>query len=617
MATEMDCSRRIFNLDLPVAGPAGRLLSLVKRPLEKLVGLEELNRFYARVRGSGGGGTRLQFLQSVLENLNTRAAVVPDDMANIPSTGPLVVVANHPFGAIEGILLASLLESIRPDVKVMANYLLERVTEIRDLFIFVDPFGGPDAARSNVRGLREALDWLGDGGVLAVFPAGTVSYLDVRRREIADPQWSDTVARIVRRSGAAVLPVFFEGANSALFQLAGMVHPKLRTAMLPREFLNKRRNTMHIHIGRTIPFNKLKTFDDDRELTEHLRRRTYLLRYRDQANKIPRPPATPMAAYEPIVPAVDPNLLRGEVDALPAESLLIDNNDHRVFISTADRIPSIMQEIGRLREITFRLTGEGTGRSTDLDEFDQTYLHLFVWNRKTSEIISAYRLGMTDRILADEGPRGLYTSTLFNYKPALLRKLNPAIEMGRSFVRPEYQKGFSPLMLLWKGIGQVLMRNPRYRVLFGPVSISNNYNTKSRQLMVTFLQMHNLLPDLAKLLKAKNPWNSKKPMSLTGGDLDEVSELVSEIEADQKGIPILIKQYLKLGGQMLGFNVDPLFSDVVDGLVYIDLLNTDRRVLEKYMGKQGMAQYLRYHTDRALADKSTDARNSGLVGAGA
>lgn len=612
MVARTEAAPKLFSLDIKGHGPANRFLSLVRRPLEKLVGLDGVNEFYHQVRHrTGASPVRHLFLQNVLRQLHTRLNVSPDDLANIPATGPLVVVANHPFGGIEGILLASLLVSIRPDVKVMANYLLHRVPELRDLFIFVDPFGGPQAARNNVRGLRESLNWLEQGGVLAIFPAGTVSYLDVRRREIADPQWSDTVGRIVRRSQASVVPVFFEGSNGALFQLAGLVHPKLRTAMLPREFLNKRRNTMNIRVGRAIAFSKLKAFEDDRDLTEHLRRRTYLLRYRDQSQKS-QPATENSEPYETIIPAVDPALLHKDVAALPASALLVEGGEMRVYLATAHRLPHVLREIGRLREITFRLTGEGTGKSLDIDQYDDYYQHLFIWNEKTSEVVGAYRLGETDRILATRGIHGLYTSTLFKFKPAIIQKLNPALEMGRSFVRPEYQRSFSPLMLLWKGIGAVLVRKPQNRILFGPVSISNNYNTKSRQLMISFLQMQNLLPNLSKLVKAKNPMPLKKVSSIASGDLDEVSELVSQIESDQKGIPVLIKQYLKLGGQMLGFNLDPNFSDVVDGLVYVDLDQTDRRVLEKYMGKEGFAEFAAF----GAAQRAEQAEDQ-LVGAAA
>ena len=591
---------RLFRLDIKGHGPAKRLLSLVRRPLEKLVGLDELNDLYHQVRHcTGTNASHDHFLENVLRRLHTRAKLSPDDLANIPATGPLVVVANHPFGAIEGILLASLLKSVRSDVKVMANYLLDRVPELRDLFIFVDPFGGPHALQKNVRGIRESLKWLDRGGVLVIFPAGTVSHLDVRRREITDPEWSDSIGSIVRRSEASVVPVFFEGSNGALFQLAGLVHPKLRTAMLPREFLNKRRNTLNIHVGRAIGFNKLKAFKEDGELTEHLRRRTYLLRYRNEPQKnrpaASQPGRLPTAdrddPYEPIVDEVDPALLRKDIAALPANDLLVECGDLRVYLATAPRLSNVLREIGRLREITFRSIGEGTGKSIDLDEFDDYYLHLFVWNEKAGQVVSAYRLGETDRILAERGIHGLYTSTLFKFKPAIIGKLNPALELGRSFVRPEYQRNFSPLMLLWKGIAAVLVRNPQYRILFGPVSISNSYNAKSRRLMISFLQMQNMLPDLANLVKAKNPMVFKKVSGFSCGDLGEVSELVSQIESDQKGIPVLIKHYLKLGGQMLCFNLDPSFSDVVDGLVYVDLDQTDRRLLEKYMGQQGLAEF--------------------------
>jgi putative hemolysin len=247
-------------------------------------------------------------------------------------------------------------------------------------------------------------------------------------------------------------------------------------------------------------------------------------------------------------------------------------------------------------------------------------VHLFVWNREKSELVGAYRLGRSDEILARWGKRGLYTSTLFRYPASLVRGLGPAIELGRSFVRPEYQRSFSPLMLLWRGIGQFIANSPRYRFLFGPVSISDDYHPVSRQLIVAFLQANHLLPELAARVKPRRPLRLRtiagvNPRRCAGGcvDLDELGELVQEIEKGQKGIPILLRQYLKLGGQLLGFNVDPDFGHVVDGLILIDLLRTDPRVLIKYMGRKNVESVLAFHGVRL--ETPPRARDAGAPGA--
>ena len=591
----------IFQLDVSIHTPWRRgLFNIVRKPLEKLVGMTEINAIYARSTTGGAGGNSHTFVRNVLSDLNVHCDVSDEDLARIPRGGPAVVVANHPFGGIEGMLLAELLLRVRPDVKVMANFLLNRVPELHDRFIFVDPFGKPESARANVRGLRQALDHVRSGGMLAVFPSGAVSHMDWKTRQIVDPVWSDTIARIIRRAEAVTVPVFFDGANGKLFQLAGLLHPNLRTAMLPKEVLNKRHRRFPARVGTPIPFKKLLAFENDTDLTEQLRQRTYLLKYRGLPKaQVKQSMPTELQTIVDAVPSV---LLNEEINRLPDDCLLAENADLQVYHATADQIPFTLREIGRLREITFRQTGEGTGLSIDLDQFDRHYLHLFLWNKQKCEVVGGYRLGLSDKILASQGAGGLYTTTLFHFNPAIFRKLNPAIELGRSFVRVEYQRAFAPLLMIWKGIGTFVSRNPQYHILFGPVSISNTYSSVSRQLMVAFLKLHSHLPDLSSLVKARIPFCLQSLFSspvanahVAAGDVDGVSDFISEIESDHKGLPILIKHYLKLGGRMLEFNQDPKFSDVVDALIYVDLRKTDRRALERYMGKPEAAAFFEHH----------------------
>jgi putative hemolysin len=514
-------------------------------------------------------------------------------------------VSNHPFGAIDGLMLAWALRQVRPDVKIMANHLLHRIPQLRELFIFVDPFGGESAAARNLGPMRESLRWVKDGGMLAAFPAGEVAHLTLREREVTDPPWNATIAKIVRRTGAAVLPVYFDGHNGRLFQFLGLVHAKLRTAMLPRAVFDKRGEAVEMRIGNVLSPRKLAEFQTDEQLLAYLRRRTFLLQHRPAARGATKQLANGKvvpAMQEPIVAPQDAGLLSAEVAGLPADYVLVEHEEFAVYHAAARQIPVVMQEIGRLREITFRATGEGTGRAIDLDCFDDDYVQLFIWHRGKREIVGAYRLGQTDTILADKGKQGLYTSTLFDYRTALLERLGPALELGRTFVRQEYQRSFAPLLLLWKGIGHYVVRHPRYKMLLGPVSISNTYQSASRQLMVQFLKAHHLMAGLSELVRPRNPfreervsgWDAESVKALVKQS-DDLSELVAELEPDQKGIPVLLKQYLKLGAKLLAVNLDPDFCDVVDGLIVVDLTRTERRVLEKYMGKEGLAGFVRYH----------------------
>ena len=581
--------------------------SMLVRLVQRCVGLRELDRVYRESEAEQGSKL---YYQALLDYLNISWDVSPDDVARIPRTGGLLVVANHPFGLIEGTLLGALFQTLRPDVRIMANQVLERYPKVCELCIPVNPFGGASASRENRRGLRQSLTWLRKGGALVVFPAGEVASLDLKRRAVLDPAWHDNVARLAAMAQVPVLPMYLEGRNGVGFHLAGLLHPRLRTALLLREFLNKAGKTIVVRTGSLVSPKKLDSLPDDAARIDYLRRKTYVLANR-QAPKSGLPFLTPhkisMAAQtddglEPVAQAVDFSLLKGEIARLPAESLLDEQGDQFVYLAKAESIPNIMREIGRLRETTFRAMGEGSGRALDLDEFDAHYLHLFIWNVAKSEIVGAYRLGQSDLILRNFGKRGFYTSSLFSYGRTFLERINPAIEMGRSFVRAEYQKSYAPLLLLWRGVGVYVSRNPQYKMLFGPVSISNDYHPNSRGLMVSFLKEYCRADDLAHFVRARSPFRTKPKKGLDGlgensvaWDIEELSAFISDIETDQKGVPILIKQYLRLGGKLLGFNVDVKFSNALDGLIVVDLLKTDPKFLERYMGKANAAGFLAYH----------------------
>ncbi len=556
------------------AAAAGKLIEnyLLPRQLDRA--------WMEAVQDSSGPSVFASFLTAMA----VRCQCSNDDLARLPKTGPVVIVANHPFGMIEGAILAALSARVRTDFKILANSFLAGVPALHDYVIAVDVSG---AARGNSRSLRAALDWLRGGAMLITFPAGEVSSLQLSNFQIADPAWSENVARLIQLTRASALPAFIHGTNGPGFQMAGLIHPGLRTALLPRELLNKRGRSIRVSIGRPIEPGRFAT-------TEYLWQRTHILHARDTAK-----PWRIESRRAPIAGPVEPAAMRAEVESLSREHLLLESGDYAVYCSSPFGIPNILREIGRLREIAFRKAGEGTGRSLDLDRFDRHYQHLWVWNTKSHEVIGAYRLVGTDSVRAR---RDLYTSTLFRFRAGLLENFHPALELGRSFVRPEYQKNAIALLLLWKGIGQYVARNPRYRVLFGPVSISREYNPASRDLMVSVLSARCGNRKLAALVEPRRKLRSPRLRACDIGrlgsmlaDVDELSEVVADVEPDGKGVPVLIRQYLKVGGEMLAFNVDVDFSDVVDGLVVVDLSRTERPLLDRYLGKSGAESFLEFH----------------------
>ena len=573
---------------------------------EKFIPVDKVRDLYRRVRQHPEGFG----LQNLLAEMRVELRVDAADLGRIPACGPVVVVANHPLGMLDGAVLAVLLTRVRADVKVMTNYLLRDVPELAQHCIFVDPFQGDrnrnvHSVDTNRRALREALAWLKGGGMLAIFPAGEVSHWQLPQGEIADPAWNDTAARLIRRTKAAALPVYFCGRNSVGFHLFGRIHPRLRTAFLLQEFLQQKGRTVEVRVGSEIAGNSLAGIADDREAIEYLRWRTYLLARRSRPEKSwPAAVQSKIAprVQEPIAAAEPAELLSSELYGLLADRCLVETRDLAVYLVKADETPRTLQELGRLREVTFRLAGEGTGKRRDLDRFDLYYWHVLLWHKTKQELVGAYRAGNSSEILAERGVAGLYTSTLFRYDEKIFQKIGPALELGRSFVRPEYQRQYAPLLLLWKGIARLLATHTETPVVFGAVSISNDYTKASREMIYRFFEARMQEDELAGLIEPRHPFRPAglrpwdcRAMCHALRDLEELSEPITDVEADGKGLPILLRQYAKIGGRLLGFNVDQKFSNVLDGLVLVDLRKTTPAVLERYMGREAAVRFRQRH----------------------
>lgn len=599
---------------------------IVKYPFEWFLKFDKINMYYnilVRVPDP------VNFFERALKVLGISYEIDEEELAKIPKEGPLIVVSNHPLGGADGMILGAVLNRVRPDAKVLANSLLSRMRGISPFIIEVDPFGGREAAHRNVSAMKSTIRHLKNGGCIATFPSGTVSYFHLRDMCISDPEWNENIAAIARKTGASILPVFFDGHNSALFYLAGLIHPLLRTIMLPREMLRmSRRRPTRMKVGSVISPRRFEEFETDHELTAWLRISSYVLGGRNnrgetqsktQLEVIKRGLEKFLFMQKDMKSLINPiskEVMQREIDALPEECIMIDGANIAVYCAEAWQIKWTLLEIGRLREATFREVGEGTGKSVDTDEFDQYYLHMFMWDKSRQCIIGAYRIGRTDKIMKALGVQGLYVSTLFQIRDEFISKISPALEMGRSFIVSEYQKKRSTLAILWRGIGEFLYRHPQYRTLYGPVSISTNYNAVSKDLIVQFLTERNSAEELAKYVKAKTPPKvklkgvDKRTLRNASCDIEHISALISEIEIDNKGIPVLLKHYLKLNGKLLAFNVDPDFSSCIDGLIVVDILKADPRMIKSYMGEAQMDSYRRYHGLDAYSPQGRQSEDS-------
>ena len=576
-------------------GPLKAFLSFI---LDRLFGLKALSDVYSKSRGL----EPQIFCDAVLKTVKVDFTASASFQEHIPKTGGCIVVANHPHGLLDGVGMIKELLKHRSDVRVMANHLLYCFEELKPVFIGVDPFGGDKAKRFNAKAVIQSVKWLENGGLLVMFPGGEVSSVNLVRRHVVDPKWDAGVGWLVRKTNSPVVPLFISGRNSWLFQTVGLVYERFRTSLLVKEFLNHRGAYIAVHCGPIIPVKTLKQLDDDNHIAKHLRTCTYLLRERTgykKPFKLIRQKKS-VTLTEAIHEGYPAQSLSDEISMLPVKQCLVSNTGRlQVWYADAFQIPMLLKEIGRLREIAFRNVGEGTGKTEDLDQFDSYYQHLFLWDTEAQIIIGGYRLGGAKKIIAERGQKGLYICTLFKLAPKLKDDLAHALEVGRSFVREEHQKSYSSLMMLWKGIGRYVALHPDYRYLLGPVSISNDYHPLSQQLIVRFLQRSSMEDKRSSLVKPRQPFKIEKKHSrridINLSDLGVVENMLSTLEDQDSGIPVILRQYLKLNGQILGFNVDPDFGNSVDCLLWVDLTKTDETLLCKYMGTASVEDFLLRH----------------------
>lgn len=518
--------------------------SLVRGALQ----LRGLDHLYAAARDRNRG----TLAQSTLDEMGIKLRVREEDVRRIPVSGSTVIVVNHPFGMLDGLVLTALLERVRPDFKIIVNEMLSGIAELRDCFVAVDVFGGSQAVRRNAAALRTVVEWLRGGHLIVMFPSGEVSHWRAGQRRITDPPWNPAAARCALIANAPVVPAYLAGGNGLIFQLAGLVHPRLRTARLPAELLNKRGCGIEMRFGGSISPQKLRDCGSEKRAIAYLRARTYILSGRSPVSRsVPEPRSDElMYGTRPAVVAEACDGMAEQIAQLDREgNCVIDSSGFSVYRAVGCDIPALLNEIGRLREIAFRVAGEGTGRSIDLDHFDDYYTHLILWNKADARIAGAYRVAWTADVFPHRGIRGIYTSTLFRYAPEFFLRLGPAVELGRSFIRSEYQKSFAALLVLWQAIAAVIAARPEAPVLFGAVSISARYSGICRQLMVEFLRQKYLRADLARFVQARHPFRIAAPhradLIAIANAIQDFDELPLSDLQDSVAVPVLLKQYLR------------------------------------------------------------------------
>ena len=556
--------------------------------LERIFGLHHLSQIY---EGRPRDANSKDFLLYVLNVLGVTTFLKQEEnLSEIPQEGPVLIVANHPLGGLDGIALAHELLKVRPDLKVLTNELLRRIPELRDLFIGVDVLTSQPVT-NNVAGIKQIHKHLKYGGAVLIFPAGMVSAYEWKQGKIQDRPWSRLVGQLIKRYQCVTLPIHVDGRNSRYFYTAGLVHPRIRTALLPRQLANKKGFKLTLTIGRAIPPEEFRLLKSSRAITEYLRVSTDALK---SCFNIPKK-MRQRIEYNSINNTSE---LDKEVRDLD-EFRLVEHEEFDVYCVPFDRLGIIMDEIAIAREITFRDAGEGTGLSKDSDEFDPHYLHLFLWDKVDRRIAGAYRVGLVDEIVSKYGISGLYSRSLYRYDDFFIRKIGPAIEMGRSFIHPDYQRRPISLNMLWRGIGQMLVAMPDYHTLFGSVSISREYSDLARSLIADTLLTNFRAREFTNFVKPLTPhkvenrvWTEDMLVELA--NIKVLSKLIGRCDPG-KTLPVLLRHYLALHGKMVCFNIHSNFNDSLEGLIIVDVRNTDRKTLKRFMGAKGYQLFTEIH----------------------
>ncbi|KUO66433.1 MAG: glycerol acyltransferase [Lutibacter sp. BRH_c52] len=556
--------------------------------LMKILRISTINKIYNKHKDLKD----LAFFTALLDDLEINFEIPEEDLRRIPKTGAFITVSNHPLGGIDGVLLLKLLIEKRPDYKIIANFLLQRIEPMKPFIMPVNPFEDRKDKKSSITGLKNALEHLREGNALGVFPAGEVStYKDGRL--IVDKPWEESAIKLIQKAQVPVIPIYFHAKNSKFFYLLSKLNSKLRTAKLPSEVLSQKGRVIKVRIGNPISIKDQEGFDNTQDFCDFIRKKTYMLanpfekapiKLKAPSLKIPKPPKNIVSQKN-----IDKMIL--EVEALRnSEGRLLKSKNYEVFFALSKQIPNITFEIGRLREITFREVGEGTNESIDLDVFDGYYHHLFLWDNEANKVAGAYRMGLGKNIYKKYGIEGFYVHTLFKFEPELYPMMENSIEMGRAFVIKEYQQKPMPLFLLWKGIVHITLRYPEYKYLIGGVSISNQFSNFSKSLMIEFMKSHYYDPYVAQYIHPKKEYKVKLKdadkdfvFDATQADMNKFDKIIDEIEPGSLRIPVLIKKYVKQNARLVAFNVDPKFNNAIDGLMYIRVADIPESTVKPVM----------------------------------
>jgi putative hemolysin len=552
--------------------------TVVEETLLQILNYKILNKVYCKTCDKDP----VLLINSLLEELDLRYEIPEEDLRNIPESGGFITVSNHPYRGIDSILLLKIILERRSDFKVMASASFQRIDALRDIIIPVTKSERPDDKRSSFTGIREGILHVKNNHCLGIFPAGEITSEFEISKIILDTGWQTSALKFIKNSCVPVIPVYFHGTKSKLSYIIRKINPLTRFADLPAELVNKRNRIVKIRIGSQVTPREQSKFKDIARYGRYLRARTYLLGSNLEAGKFFLRKMSREKTYaQPVIPPSPRHKLAEEFKKVRTEYELFSTGNYSVICAPTWVIPEIFNEIGRLRELTFREVGEGTNKSLDIDEYDIYYHHLFIWETAENRIVGAYRIGKGYDIAGIYGIKGFYINSLFKISKKFLPVLSESLELGRSFIIKEYQKKAIPLFLLWKGIMLFLVRNQEYRYLIGPVSMSNDFSKFSKSLIVEFIstfffdreKARHITPRKEYVVKPDRLIDREVFIDAAEADISKIEKIIMNIEPGYR-MPVLLKKYLEINGKIIGFNIDPKFNDCLDGLIILDVYNT-------------------------------------------
>ena len=513
----------------------------------------------------------IDFVEQVLDYFNISYSVRNSEKSRIPASGTAIIVANHPIGSLDALALIKLISEVRSDVKVVANQMLMEISSLHGILLPVNNMQGGTAKQH----LHAIQAHIASNGIVLIFPAGEVSRL--RPQGVRDTRWHSGFLRLAKQAKAPIIPVFIDAKNSPLFYGISMIYKPLATALLVKEMFKQRKKHLPMRVGEAIPYSSYEGLAlPIKEQVKLFKKHLYKIAVGKKAIfQTQAPIALPEHRQE----------LKKAIHKCERLGTTVDNK--LIYLYQHQGSSPIMREIGRLRELAFRAVGEGTFTKRDIDAYDSHYFHLILWDPEDLEIAGAYRFGDAETLSASDHPTGLYSATLFDYGKGHEALFKYGLELGRSFVQPQYW-GKRSLDYLWYGIGAFLSRYPKYKYLFGAVSISNTYPKPAKDVLVAFYKSH--FPSSFCEASAKLPYltEPKALQTFSGQNYKEEFAMLKNLLANMGvTVPTLYKQYSETytegGVSFLDFNVDPLFSDCIDALVVGDLSKLDAKRRKRYM----------------------------------